>query len=130
LIMLIRRNTVEVCHVARIEKRDNDLFLEKIDMFKVSYVTTSLEIHAVKSFKQVHPKQNTHATHLGISARLMPVSLTELGDMSTVTKTLVEVLNDLLQNLDATGSVDTSGVVYTGRAQILVKLFYDRNDHG
>ena len=60
----------------------------------------------------------------------MPVSLTELGDMSTVTKTLVEGLNDLLQNLDATGSVDTSGVVYTCRAQILVKLFYDRNDHG
>jgi len=50
--------------------------------------------------------------------------------MSTVTKTLVKGLNDLLQNLDATGSVDTSGVVYTGRAQILVKLFYDRNDHG
>jgi len=32
-----------------------DLFLEKIDTFKVSYVTTSLKIHAVKSFKQVHP---------------------------------------------------------------------------
>jgi len=60
--MLIRRNTVEVCHVARIEKRDNDLFLEKIDMFKVRYVTTSFEIHAVKSFKQVQPKQNTRNT--------------------------------------------------------------------
>jgi len=61
--MLIRRNTVEVWHIARIEKRDGDLFLEKIDMFKVSYVTTSLKIHAVKRFKQVHPKQNTHNTH-------------------------------------------------------------------
>ena len=63
LIMLTRRNTVEVWHIARIEKRDGDLFLEKIDMFKVSYVTTSLKIHAVKRFKQVHPKQNTHNTH-------------------------------------------------------------------
>jgi len=51
--MLIRRNTVEVSHIVRIEKRGGDLFLEKIDMFKVSYVTTSLKIHAVKSFKQV-----------------------------------------------------------------------------
>ena len=29
--------------------------------------------------------------------------LTELGDVSTVAKTLVEALNDVLQNLDATG---------------------------
>ena len=59
LIMLIRRNTLEVWpgHIARIEKRGGDLFLEKIDTFKpeVSYVTTSLKMHAVKSFKQVHP---------------------------------------------------------------------------
>ena len=41
--MLIRRNTVEVWHVARIEKRGDDLFLEKIDTLKVSYVTTSFK---------------------------------------------------------------------------------------
>ena len=55
LIMLIRRNAVEVSHIVRIEKRGGDLFLEKIDTLKVSYVTTSLKMHAVKSFKQVHP---------------------------------------------------------------------------
>ena len=60
--MLIGRNAVEVWHVARIEKHGGDLFLEKIDTFKVSYVTTSLKIHAVKSYKQVHPKQNTRNT--------------------------------------------------------------------
>jgi len=53
--MLIRRNAIEVWHIARIEKRGGDLFLKKIDTFKVSYVTTSLKMHAVKSFKQVHP---------------------------------------------------------------------------
>jgi hypothetical protein len=35
----------------------------------------------------------------------MAVVLTKLGDVSTVAKTLVEALNDVLQNLDATGSV-------------------------
>jgi len=44
LIMLIKRNAVEVCHIARIEKRDSDLFLEMIETLKVSYVTTSLII--------------------------------------------------------------------------------------
>ena len=47
--MLIGRNAVEV----------GDLFLEKIDKFKVSYVTTSLKIRAVKSYEQVYSKQNT-----------------------------------------------------------------------
>jgi len=56
---LIGRNTVEVCHVARIGKRGGDLFLEKIDTYKVSYIMTFLKIHAVKSYEQVHPKQNT-----------------------------------------------------------------------
>ena len=37
--------------------------------------------------------------HLGISARLTAVALTKLGDVSTVAKTLVEALNDVLQNL-------------------------------
>ena len=45
------RNAVEVWYIARIEKRDSDLFLEKIDTLKVSYVTISLKIHAVKSYK-------------------------------------------------------------------------------
>ena len=60
--MLIRRNAVEVWHVARIEKRGGDLFLEKIDTLKISYVTTSLKIHAVQSYydKQVHQKQIAH----------------------------------------------------------------------
>jgi len=49
--MLIRRNTVEVWYVARIKKRDSDLFLEKIDTFKVSYITTSSKIHAVKNYE-------------------------------------------------------------------------------
>jgi len=62
LIMLIRRNLFEVWHIARIEKRGGDLFLEKIDTLKVRYVTTSSKIHAVKSFKQVYPKQNTQHT--------------------------------------------------------------------
>ena len=59
--MLIRRNAVEVWYVARIEKRGGDLFLEKIDTIKVSYVTTSLKIHAVQNYhdKQVHQKQIT-----------------------------------------------------------------------
>jgi len=57
------------------------------------------------------------------------MALTKLGDVSTVAKTLVETLNDVLQNLDATGSVDNS-VVYAGGAQTLAKFFYDRNDHG
>jgi len=34
--MLIGRNAVEVWHVARMEKRDGNLFLEKIDTLKVS----------------------------------------------------------------------------------------------
>jgi len=62
LIMLIRRNAVEVWHIARIEKRDGNLFLEKIDTLKLSYVTTSLKIHAIKSFEQVYSKQNTRNT--------------------------------------------------------------------
>ena len=62
MIMLIRRNSVEVWHIVRIEKRDSDLFLEKINTLKVSYVTTSLKIHAVESFKQVYPKQNARNT--------------------------------------------------------------------
>jgi len=60
--MLIRRNAVEDWHIARIEKRGGDLFLGKIDTLKVTYVTTSLKIHAVKSYKQVHSKQNTRNT--------------------------------------------------------------------
>ena len=55
--------------------------------------------------------------------------LTQLGDVSTIAKTLVETLNDVLQNLDTTGSVNSS-VVHAGRAQTLAKLFYDRNDRG
>ena len=49
-------------HSARIEKCGGDLFLEKIDTRKVGYVTTSLKIHAIKSFKQVYPKQNKRNT--------------------------------------------------------------------
>ena len=48
---LVTRNAVEVWYIARIEKRDSDLFLKKIDTLKVSYVTISLKIHAVKSYK-------------------------------------------------------------------------------
>ena len=59
----------------------------------------------------------------------MAVALTKLGDVSTVAKTLVEALNDVLQNLDATGSVNSS-VVLAGGAQTLAKFFYDRNGHG
>ena len=43
-------------------------------------------------------KNKSYATHLGISARLTAVALTKLGDVSTVAKTLVEALNDVLQN--------------------------------
>jgi len=57
------------------------------------------------------------------------MALTQLGDVSTIAQTLVETLNHVLQNLDATGSVDSS-VVHAGRAQTLAKFFYDRNDHG
>jgi len=105
LIILIRMNhdTVEVWNITRIGKRGGDLFLRKIDALKVSYVTTSLKIHAVKSYKQVHPKQNIRNTP-GISARLTAVTLKELGDVSTVAKMLVEALNDVLQILDATGA--------------------------
>ena len=60
--MLSRRNAVEVWHVARIEKGGGDLFLHNIDTLKVSYVTTSLKLHTVKSYKQVHQKQNTRNT--------------------------------------------------------------------
>jgi len=60
--MLIRRNSVEVSHIVRIEKRGGDLFLEKIDTLKVSYLTISLKIHAVKSFKQMYPEQNARNT--------------------------------------------------------------------
>ena len=67
-------------------------------------------------------KNKSHATHLGISARLTAVALTKLGDVSTVAKTLVETLNDVLRNLDATGSVDSS-VVDAGGAQTLAKFF-------
>ena len=57
--MWIGRNTVEVWHVARIEKRGGDSFLEKIDTIKVSHVTTSSKIHAVQNYhdKQVYQKQ-------------------------------------------------------------------------
>ena len=74
-------------------------------------------------------KNKSHATHLGISARLTAVALTKLGDVSTVAKTLVETPNDVLQNLDTTGSVDSS-VVHAGGAQTLAKFSYDRNGHG
>ena len=105
LIMLIGRNAVEVWHVARIEKRGDDLFLEKIDTFKVSYVTISLKYTQSKVTNK-YAQNKTHATHLGISARLTALTLTQLGDGSTITKTLVETLNNVLQNLEATGSVD------------------------
>jgi len=58
----------------------------------------------------------------------MPVALTQLGDVRTVAKTLVETLNDVLRNLDATRSVESS-VVHAGRAQTLAKFCYDRNGH-
>ena len=51
----------------------------------------------------MHPKQNIRNTP-GISARLTAVTLKELGDVSTVAKTLVEALNDVLQILDATAA--------------------------
>jgi len=35
-------------------------------------------------------QKKTHTTHLKISARLTAVALTELGDLSTVIKTLVK----------------------------------------
>ena len=57
------------------------------------------------------------------------VALTQLGDVSTVDKTLVEALYDVLRNFDATGSVDNS-LVHAGGAQTLAKFFYDRNGHG
>jgi len=57
------------------------------------------------------------------------VALTELADVSTVAKTLVEALNDVLQNLDTSGSVD-SRKMHACRAQTLAKFFYDRNGHG
>jgi len=60
--MLSRRDAVEVWHVARIEKRGGDLFLHNIDTLMVSYVTTSLKSLIVKSYKQVHQKQNTRNT--------------------------------------------------------------------
>ena len=41
----------KVWHIARIEKRGGDLFLEKIDTLKVSYVTTSLKIKDTRSPK-------------------------------------------------------------------------------
>ena len=47
--MLIRRNAVEVWYIARIEKRESDYFLEKIESLEVSYVTISLKISAVRS---------------------------------------------------------------------------------
>jgi len=62
LIMLRRRNAVEVWHVARIEKRGGDLFLHNLDTLKVSYVTTSAKLHTVKSNKEVHQKQSTRNT--------------------------------------------------------------------
>ena len=61
--MLSRRNAVEVWHVARIEKCGGDLFLHNIDPLKVSYVTTSLKLHTVKSYKQVQQQQNTRDTN-------------------------------------------------------------------
>jgi len=40
------------------------------------------------------------------------VALTQLGDVSTFAKTLVETLNDVLQNLDATRSVNSNVLRY------------------
>ena len=57
-------------------------------------------------------KNKSHATHLGISARLTAVALTQVGDVSTFAKTLVETLNDVLQNLDATRSVNSNVLRY------------------
>jgi len=62
--MLSKRDAVEVRHVARIEMRGGDLFLHKIDTLKVSYVTTSLKLLTVESYKQVHQKQNTRNTKI------------------------------------------------------------------
>jgi len=60
--LLNRRDAVEVWHVARIEKRGGDLILYNIDTLKVSYITTSLKLLTVQSYKQVHQKQNTRKT--------------------------------------------------------------------
>jgi len=89
LIMLIRRNAVEVWHIARIEKRGGDLFLEKIETLKVNYFTTSLKYTQSKVSNNC-TQNKTQATQLGIPARLTAVALTDIGDVSTVAKTLVE----------------------------------------
>ena len=43
------------------------------------------------------------------------MALTEIGDVCIVAKNAYQILNDVLQNLDATGSVNSS-VVRAGRA--------------
>ena len=67
------------------------MFLEKIDTIKVSYVTSSLRYTQSKiTMTNKCAKNKSHATHLGISARLTAVALTKISDVSTVTKTIVE----------------------------------------
>ena len=83
LIMLIRRNTVEISHMVRIVKSDPTCSWRRL--------TRSRSVTLQLLWKYTQSKVSnkcTHATHLGISARLTTVTLTEIGNVSTVAKTL------------------------------------------
>jgi len=123
LIMLIRRNAVEVWHIARIKKRGGDSFLEKIDTLEVSYVATSLKIHAIRSFKQVYSKSNTRNT-TGYIRKVASRGPHGNRWCEYHRQNACRILNDVLQNLDATGSVNSS-VVYAGRTRTPAKFFYN-----
>ena len=65
-------------------------------------------------------QNKTHPTHLGISARLTAVTLTEIGNVNTVAKTLVVSSMMSSRVLTPRGA---SIVVHAGRVQTLAKFF-------
>jgi len=86
------------------KNRVGDLFLEKINTLKVRYITTSLKIPESKVTNKC-TQNKTHATHLGISTRLTAMAISELGDVSTVAKTLVEALMMMIAFIITLGEI-------------------------
>jgi len=115
LIMLIRRNAVEISHIVRIEKRDPTCSWRRLTLSR----PVTLQLLWKYTQSKVSNKC-THATRLGISARLTAMTLTEIGSVNTVAKTLV--ISSMMSSRILTPR-GASIVVHAGRAQTLAKFF-------
>jgi len=91
VISVEESNLLVMCFID--SKKSIDIFIESLmsvdaSDFLTSSITTMAILHRSASNKCIQNK--THVTHLGISARLTAVTLTEIGNVNTVAKTLVE----------------------------------------